>query len=151
MSEVYRGPFGRVSDFRPEVRPLDVARRELLGLGVTVDQLEATTGMGLRSGVHCAPTDTVLRKYAAGALSAHGVMGVLFGSGSWQHHAGHNLERPERKPIVRYRVAQSPAYHGRWVVQRWYPDVEVWADVGDPVDSLAVAHLKLERAQAGVE
>lgn len=67
------------------------ARSELLALGLTPEQFRTQTGAGLRNVYGCFNTDTVLAKYAAGALSAYGVMGAVFGSDSPQHHRGHNL------------------------------------------------------------
>lgn len=73
------------------MKGINEARRELAELGLADEQTFRTmTGMGLRRIPGCAATDSVLNKYRAGALSAHGVMGVLFGSDSPQHHAGHN-------------------------------------------------------------
>jgi hypothetical protein len=70
------------------VLELAEARRELAALGLTREQMQQVTGMGHRRYPACGPDDTVEQKYAAGALSAHGVMGVVFGADSPQHHAG---------------------------------------------------------------
>lgn len=81
----------------PEERPMMMtdddlamveAANELRALGVTDEQMGQVTGFGLRRLEGCAPEDTILRKYATGALSAHGVMKVLYGTDSPQHNAG---------------------------------------------------------------
>ena len=43
----------------------------------------------------------------------------------------------------RYRIERSAAYHGRLVVQKWYPDNGVWADVGDACQTRSEAEAKL--------
>ena len=93
-ADVVRGVFGQVLPVAEYPRGLLVvdARRVLLAAGLSVDELEAVTGFGLRSGCRCLPVDSRVNKYAAGALSIHGVMGDVFGSDSVQHHRGHNLE-----------------------------------------------------------
>ena len=68
---------------------VDLARAQLFDAGLNEDQLSIVTGFGHRSGVACKPDDTILNKYAAGALLIVGVMGSVFGSGSPQHHRGH--------------------------------------------------------------
>jgi hypothetical protein len=72
--------------------PMVEARRLLLAAGLSPDQLDKVTGFGLRNRDGCENVDTVLNKYAAGALSLVGVMGDVFGSDTPQHHRGHNLE-----------------------------------------------------------
>jgi hypothetical protein len=73
---------------------------ELLAAGVTHAQMATITGAGLRRGDvldmltghgsgGCKPEDTILNKYATGALSIYGVMAVLYGTDSRQHHQGH--------------------------------------------------------------
>lgn len=57
----------------------NTARNELLALGLTDEQIDATTGFGLRRIAGCLPNDTVLNKYAAGALSAEGVRNLGLG------------------------------------------------------------------------
>lgn len=59
-------------------------------LGLTDDQWATRTAAGLRNHPGCDNTDTLAAKYRAGALTAHGVMAVLFGTDSAQHHTGHN-------------------------------------------------------------
>lgn len=73
-----------------KVRPLYEAVMQLEAVGLTDKHLGHLTGMGRRHGVDCEQVDTVLNKYAAGALSIHGVMGSVFGTDSVQHHRGHN-------------------------------------------------------------
>ena len=67
---------------------LSLARAVLLAHGVTDDQMNQVTGCGSRRNPLCLKDDTVLNKYAAGALSMVGVMGVVFGTDSREHHAG---------------------------------------------------------------
>ena len=43
----------------------------------------------------------------------------------------------------KYRLHKSPAYHGRWVVQAWWPDARIWADIGDSCDTVGDAERKL--------
>lgn len=76
----------------PEVIEVATARRVLLAAGLTLEQLNKLTGFGRRHDVNCAPTDTVINKFAAGALSIYGVMGDVFGSDTVQHHRGHNVD-----------------------------------------------------------
>lgn len=45
--------------------------------------------------------------------------------------------------MARYRIHRSAAYHGRLVVQKWYTDAGVWADVGDACRSRSEAEAKL--------
>jgi hypothetical protein len=71
---------------------IQIARETLRSLAVTDEQMQQVTGFGLRRLGLCKPEDTVLHKFAAGALSAVGVMGAIFGSDSPQHHRGHNLD-----------------------------------------------------------
>jgi hypothetical protein len=66
-------------------------RAELAALGVTDEQMDTVTGFGLRRNGRCLPDDTIVNKYAAEALSRHGVMMVLFGSNSPQHCNGSAL------------------------------------------------------------
>jgi hypothetical protein len=70
---------------------LELAKSTLLGLGVTEEQMNQVTGFGLRRLGFCKPEDTILNKFACGALSAYGVMGTIFGTDSPQHHRGNNL------------------------------------------------------------
>jgi hypothetical protein len=70
---------------------VDRSRTELPEIGLTDAQWAKVTSKGLRNQPGCANTDTVARKYLAGALSAVGVCGDVFGTDSPQHHAGHNL------------------------------------------------------------
>ena len=65
-----------------------VARAELEQIGVTKAQQEIVTGFGGRRLEGCQPDDTIVRKYAAGGLTAAGVMAVLYGNDSPEHHAG---------------------------------------------------------------
>lgn len=71
--------------------PLTAAREELAALGITDEQMDTVTGFGLRRIDRCLADDTIVNKYAAGALTRHGVMMVLFGSNSPQHLAGRAL------------------------------------------------------------
>jgi hypothetical protein len=48
----------------------------------------------------------------------------------------------ENNPYTKTRVCQPPAHAGRWVVQGWFPNVQVWGDLGDPVDTHAEALAK---------
>jgi hypothetical protein len=72
-------------------KSVEAATAELLALGVTIEQISEVTGFGHRHGYDCKPEDTRLNKYRAGALSARGVMGDIFGTDTPQHHRGHNL------------------------------------------------------------
>jgi hypothetical protein len=63
----------------------------LRSLGITDEQMVKITGFGHRRGYACFPDDSIVAKFAAGALSAIGVCGVIFGTDSPQHHNGHNL------------------------------------------------------------
>jgi hypothetical protein len=72
--------------------PALVAERELAEAGITVEQMHTTTGFGIRHGMQSLPNDTILNKYAAGALTLTGVMATLFGVDSPQHHQGHNRD-----------------------------------------------------------
>jgi hypothetical protein len=94
-------------DFYFEGDPHVCAARRLLAVGITADQFQTQTGMGLRNhsgfpelnlpgNESCEPRDTVLNKHAAGALNLTGVCGVLFGTDSPQHHRGHNITKDER-------------------------------------------------------
>jgi hypothetical protein len=64
------------------------ARLELADLGVSDAQMARVTGMGGRGNDNCLPDDTIVNKYRAGALTVYGVMSVLYGLDSPQHHAG---------------------------------------------------------------
>jgi hypothetical protein len=46
------------------------------------------------------------------------------------------------------RIIQSDGYMGKWVVQGWWPDTQVWADIGDPCDTAKDAEAKLAKIQA---
>jgi len=76
-------------DKRPVTVGLQAAYNTLRDAGLTHEQCYIVTGMGRRHGVECQEDDFVLRKFAAGALSIYGVMGVVFGPDSPQHHRGH--------------------------------------------------------------
>lgn len=55
---------------------------------------------------------------------------------------------------TRYRtVPSSQAGYGpgRLVVQKFYPDLKLWFDVGDPVDSQDEANAKIAASQAEEE
>lgn len=69
---------------------LELARADLIAHGVTEDQWSQVTGFGSRRLGFCRPDDTILNKYACGALSMMGVMGAVFGSNSPQHKRGTN-------------------------------------------------------------
>lgn len=75
-------------------------RARLAALGLTDEQMATRTGMGSRQiarwmGKTVNAEDTVLAKFAVGALSEAGVMAVLYGTDSPQHHAGTaNLPTP---------------------------------------------------------
>lgn len=45
------------------------------------------------------------------------------------------------KPYTKTRTHQDPLSR-RWTVQGWWPDSQVWADIGDPVDTQADAIAK---------
>lgn len=64
------------------------AARQLTEAGVPVAKFSTITGFGARRVAGCKPEDTVLVKLATGALSIHGVMAVLYGTDSPEHHAG---------------------------------------------------------------
>jgi hypothetical protein len=83
--------------------PMGEALRLLLAAGLTEAQLSKITGFGLRNRDGCENVDTVLNKYAAGALSLVGVMGCVFGSDTPQHHRGHALE-PGRVGALRVEL-----------------------------------------------
>jgi hypothetical protein len=85
--------------------PLVDARALLFAAGLSVEQTETVTGFGRRHVEGCENDDTVTRKLAAGALSVYGVMGVVFGSDSVQHHRGHNL--PIMRPVEVSRLSGS--------------------------------------------
>lgn len=70
------------------VLSVPAARAELAELGVTDAQMARVTGMGGRGNDNCHPDDSILNKYRAGALTCYGVMSVLYGPDSRQHHAG---------------------------------------------------------------
>lgn len=56
---------------------------------------------------------------------------------------------PERD---RYRLTPSSECGygpGRWVLQRWYPALRLWCDVGDPRHAKDAAEL-LELVQRGI-
>lgn len=72
-----------------DAAPKDQAEQDLHRLGVSVEQMQKMTGFGRRNIPGCKNTDTILNKYRAGALSAVGVMGDLYGLDSPQHRAGH--------------------------------------------------------------
>jgi hypothetical protein len=46
------------------------------------------------------------------------------------------------KPYTKTRIVQPPAHMGKWVVQGWWPDSQVWADLGEPCDSFNAALTK---------
>jgi len=64
------------------------AMKALLLHGLTPYQINQVIGFGLRNLPGCQNEDTILNKYQAGSLSMFGVMGVLFGGDSPQHHTG---------------------------------------------------------------
>lgn len=45
------------------------------------------------------------------------------------------------------RVIQSAGYNGKWVVQGWWPDNQVWADIGDACDSYEDATTKQRQVE----
>ena len=45
----------------------------------------------------------------------------------------------------RYRVIGTPANNGRPVVQKFYRDMKIWCDVGEPCDTYAEAYEKMDR------
>lgn len=47
------------------------------------------------------------------------------------------------KPYTKTRIFQSVSHNGKWVVQGWWPDSQVWGDIGDPCDTYADAQRKL--------
>lgn len=71
--------------------PYAEAVADLLARGITHEQMIQITGFGSRRTPGCFPDDAIVAKYAAGALSATGVCGIIFGTDSIQHHRGHNL------------------------------------------------------------
>ena len=64
------------------------AASALTAAGVPVELFGKITGFGGRRCRGCHAEDTILNKFAAGALSIYGVMGVLYGTDSPSHHAG---------------------------------------------------------------
>lgn len=51
--------------------------------------------------------------------------------------------------MTKYRIVPSSdaGYGpGRFVVQRYYPDLKLWFDVGDPVDTRQEAETKMAEA-----
>jgi hypothetical protein len=70
---------------------IEQAIKELRAIGVTTAQMGTLTGFGLRHVPGCQPVDWILNKYAAGALTRYGVMAVLYGVDSPEHHAGSTL------------------------------------------------------------
>lgn len=95
---------GRVGSLEDDV--FAEPRSRLLELGLTDEQMNTRTGMGSRQiarwmGRDVQAEDTVLAKYAVGALSETGVMAVLYGVDSPQHHAGTaNIPDPAPAPAV---------------------------------------------------
>lgn len=57
-------------------------------IGLTAEQWATRTGFGLRHVAGCEPVDTLAAKFLAGALTVRGVMSVLYGLDSPEHHAG---------------------------------------------------------------
>ena len=47
-----------------------------------------------------------------------------------------------------FRIHNSPAWHGKPVVQKWDPAWCVWADVGDALDTRAEAEARLRALEA---
>ena len=54
-------------------------------------------------------------------------------------------------PPIKYRIERSAAYHGRPVVQGWFADSAVWADIGEPCRSRTEAEAKLAAILAARE
>lgn len=135
---VVRGVFGQVlpESEHPQGVPLADARRLLLAAGVPVDELDKSTGFGLRSGVGCAAVDSRVRKFAAGALSIHGVMGDVFGLDSVQHHRGHALD-PDKVGHLSVEACGS-RYTIRYMGGRETPGFGVYEDVTTLADKPAV-------------
>lgn len=47
-----------------------------------------------------------------------------------------------------YRVVRSIAYNDRWVVQGWFRDSGVWADIGDPLETELQAYNRRAQLEA---
>lgn len=90
-----RGNIASIYDATPAPAPkmigYDQARAELAAIGVTPEQMDQVTGFGLRRLAQCKADDSILEKYRAHALTASGVMMVLYGLDSPEHHAGRTL------------------------------------------------------------
>lgn len=46
-------------------------------------------------------------------------------------------------PYTRLRLTPVLGAPGRWVVQGWWPDSQVWADIGDDLPTRLAAERKL--------
>lgn len=51
--------------------------QDLFDLGITEDQLQIVTGLGLRHLPGCYANDTIINKFLAGALTAQGALTVV--------------------------------------------------------------------------
>ena len=70
---------------------VELADMILAWLGMPRESRLKVTGMGHRRGFDCKPDDSVLNKFASGAMSRYGAFGAVYGSDSHQHHMGYNL------------------------------------------------------------
>lgn len=51
------------------------------------------------------------------------------------------------KSYTKTRIVAALGYSGKWVIQGWWPATQVWADIGEPHDTMSAAQARLREIE----